>query len=107
MGVGELWVGATSNLFYMENVSRVLVRQKEFVESDTVNGQYIPFMMILDKGYRIILIAKQHGNQRCLQPVFAESEKAFLSEQVFYSASTAVDRSGKKGECIWQSYLAQ
>ena len=38
----ELWVGATSDSYYMEKTN-ILKRQKEFAKNDKVDGEYIPF----------------------------------------------------------------
>ena len=95
MGVEELWVGATSDSFYMERTN-ILKRQKEFAESDLVDGKYVPFLIILDKGYRIIRIAYREGKQTCLQPKFAKSDHQFTSDDLNFSGSVAADRSGNE-----------
>ena len=96
MGVEELWVGATSDSFYMENTD-ILKRQKEFAENDTKDGEkHIPFTIILDKGYRIIRIAWREGKQTFLQPKFAKSDLQFTSDELHFSGSVAADRSGNE-----------
>ena len=96
LGVGELWVGATSDSFYMEKANDILQRQEHFAKKDLVNGEYIPFGNILDKGYRIVRTAFKFGKQTCIQPMFAESDVTFTSNEMNYSASVAADRSGNE-----------
>ncbi len=96
MGVAELWVGATCDSYYMVNADRILERQHEFAKSDLVNEKFLPCTMILDKGYRIIRPAFRHGGQQCIQPMFAESDNTFTSEETNYSATVAADRSGNE-----------
>ena len=50
---------------------------------------------ILNKGYRVTIIAKQHL-QTCLQPIFAQSDKQFTYHDVLHSACIAVKRSRNK-----------
>ena len=95
MGVEELWVGATSDSFYMEH-TKILRRQKEFADNDRVDGKYVPFILILDKGYRIVRIAWREGKQTCLQPKFAISDMQFTSDELNFSGSVAADRSGNE-----------
>ena len=95
MGVEELWCGATSDSFYMENTG-ILKRQKDFAEDDLVDEKYIPFLIILDKGYRIIRAAWRAGMQKCFQPKFATSDEQFSSDDMLFSASVAADRSGNE-----------
>jgi hypothetical protein len=52
LGVEELWVGAVSDSHYMRFIS-ILKRQQIFAKEDAVNGEYMPFSNILDKGYCI------------------------------------------------------
>ena len=87
MGVAELWVGATSDSYYMENADNILARQEEFAREDLVDGEYKPWKMILDKGYRIIRKAFEYGYQQCIQPMFASSDINFTSYEMLYSAS--------------------
>lgn len=96
VGVSELWTGATSDSFYMENTNEILERQQIFAENDLVDGKVIPFTMILDKGYRIVRAAFKHGKQECIQPMFAESDTTFTSGDMNYSATVASDRSGNE-----------
>ena len=36
------------------------------------------------------------GQQECIQPMFAESNSTFTSNEMLYSASAAADRSGNE-----------
>ena len=96
MGVAELWVGGTSDSYYMQHADEILKRQEEFARNDLVNGKYIPFHLLLDKGYRIVRDAFRFGGQICIQPMFAESDSTFTSNEMLYSASVAADRSGNE-----------
>jgi hypothetical protein len=95
LGVEELWVGAVSDSHYMRFTS-ILKRQKIFAQEDTINGEYIPFSNILDKGYRIVRICWREGKQECIQPSFASSDRKFTSSEMLMSATVAADRSGNE-----------
>ena len=97
IGVEELWCGATSDSHYQENTS-ILSQQEIFAKNDKVGNDsiYIPFTIILDKGYRIIRAAWRAGKQICCQPIFASSDRLFRSDEVLISASVAADRSGNE-----------
>ena len=95
MGVEELWVGATSDSYYMEK-SGILERQQKFAEKDLVNGEIKPFCLVMDKGYRIIRHAWRAGKQTCLQPKFAKSDAQFTTDELNFSGSVAADRSGNE-----------
>ena len=53
-------------------------------------------MSIFDKGYRVNLMAWQHGRQEVRQPVFARSDRKFRGDENLISASIATDRSGNE-----------
>jgi hypothetical protein len=90
LGVEELWVGNVSDTHYMEKTP-ILKQQHEFAKIDLVNGCYIPFTNILDKGYRIIRICWREGRQECIQPSFASSDQKFSSNEMLASATVAGD----------------
>lgn len=92
MGTEHLWVGATSDTHYMEH-SGILDRQKSFATEDLVRNEELPFINILDKGYRINLAAWRAGRQQVLQPVFARSDRTFTADETIQSAEVASDRS--------------
>ena len=56
IGVQNLWAGRTSDLHYQEKTD-IFHKQHDFALKDQVNGKYIPFTNILDKGYRVNLAA--------------------------------------------------
>ena len=64
--------------------------EKCFVHSD------IPFSLILEKGYRVVLEALRLGGQMCIQPNFAKSDRRFNSNEVLRSAAIATDRSSNE-----------
>jgi hypothetical protein len=64
-----------------------------FVESFDVG---IPFLNIVDKGYRCIMAAWRARKQLFLQPAFARSDRKFNSFEGNRSASVATDRSGNE-----------
>ena len=95
LGVEHLWVGATSDSHYQEHTN-IFGKQQEFANEDLVNGQYIPFTNIFDKGYRVNLPAFRAGRQHVLQPIFARSDRKFTGRETIHSASIATDRSGNE-----------
>ena len=95
MGVAELWVGGTSDSHFMEHTD-ILKQQEEFARSDLVGGKYLPFSLILDKGYRIIAICWKKGQQVYYQPIFASSDRRFTLNETPTSAGIAADRSGNE-----------
>ena len=95
IGVDELFPGAISDSLYVEKTN-ILKIQKEFAEKDLVNGKYVPFTIIVDKGYRIITLAWVAGKQECVQPTFAKSDRQFTTNEMLVSATVAADRSGNE-----------
>ena len=91
----NLWVGATSNSFYQKE-TKLFHKQKLFAEQDLLQGKYVPFTNIFDKGYRLILAAWKEGKQNVIQPVFAKSDRKFTGLETITSASVASDRGGNK-----------
>jgi hypothetical protein len=61
-----------------------------------IDNKYIPFTSILDKGYFIIQVAWREGEQVCIQPSFASSDRKFTADEMLVSATVAADRSGKE-----------
>jgi len=51
---------------------------------------------LFDWGYWLILEALLYGKQLCVQPLFAQSDKKFGSDNVIYSAGIATIRSGNE-----------
>ena len=66
------------------------------MENDLVDGKYIPFTNIFDKGYQVIMQAWKAGKQECIQPAFAKSDRRFSSNETLISATVAADRSGNE-----------
>ena len=95
-GVGDLWSGRISDNDYME-LNKIFEEQENFAKKDTLPGEdVLPFTNILDKGYRVTLLAMKCGNQTVVQPVFSSADLQFLAEEVHRSASVATDRSGNE-----------
>ena len=73
MGGEELWVGAITDSQY-QNETEIFPKQHEFAsKTDRVNDKLVPFVNIVDKGYRINLPAWRAGRQTVLQPIFSKS----------------------------------
>ena len=70
-------------------------QQQQFQEHDKVNNAVLPFLLVLDKGYRITALARQY-NQNCRQPIFAKSDEQFQRNDLLLSAGVAVNRSGNE-----------
>ena len=63
---------------------------------DLVDGEKIPVLCILDKGYRMRVSGWRAGKQYVLQPHFAESDRKFSGNETISSAGVASDRGGKE-----------
>jgi len=94
MGTWDLWAGCISDTEY-QIWAWVLAFQEEFVKQCPVHSD-IPFLNILDKGYRCLLAAWRAWWQLMLQPDFAKSDRHFNSHEVLQSAGVATDRSGNE-----------
>ena len=88
----ELCTGAIDDSNYLEE-AKVLKEQAVFAAEDTTS--LLSFVNILDNDYRAVLEARIHG-QKCLQPVFAESNRQFRRDETLHSASVAVVRSANE-----------
>eukprot|EP00957_Ditylum_brightwellii_P204696 15340433-Ditylum_brightwellii.AAC.1 len=82
MGAEELWCGAMSDLQYQENTG-IFERQHEFCNNDLIEGEYLPFLNGLDKGYHTYLAAWQCGRQLTMQPNFAKSDRKLVANDSF------------------------
>ena len=106
-GVEHLWVGATSDLHYQEH-TKIFEKQHTFASNDLVDGIFIAFTNIFDKGYRVILPAWRAGKQEVIQPIFVRSDRKFTGCETIHSASVATDRSGNKravNRCKQSGYI--
>ena len=56
----------------------------------------MPFLNILDKGYRVSLPAWRAGRQLVLQPTFKSSDKRFSGRDTVLTADSATIRSGNE-----------
>lgn len=63
---------------------------------DLVNGIVIPFLNILDKGYRVTAYAFRSGKQLVLQPHFTNAMKNFSTKETLGTAEVASNRSGNE-----------
>jgi hypothetical protein len=88
----NLCTGGIDDLGYIKMVN-ILQEQKEFAGSDDTSS--VPFLNILDKGYRCTLAANKEG-QDCLQPIFAKSDTQFIHDQTLHSVSVAVVRASNE-----------
>ena len=96
MGVEELWVGAISDSMYQDK-TEIFPTQMHFAENiDNNYGKLIPFLNIVDKGYRINLPAQRARRQTVIQPVFAKSDTMFSGKDTILSGSVASDCSGNE-----------
>lgn len=106
MGIDHLWPAAISDSDYMIR-NKIFERQEEFARQDKVNeGDYLPFMNILDRGYRLLLHALRCGKQTVRQPVFKHRDgRRFTGCEMLKSASCASIRSGNE-RAVRKSKLA-
>lgn len=90
-----LWVGGTSDSMYMK-LNGIFEEQDIFQNEDLVDGEVLPFMNILDRGYKLTKEAFRCGKQTVRQPVFKEKKKRFTGNETLRSASCASVRSGNE-----------
>ena len=76
-------------------LTKILPQQQRFQEHDKQNNAIISFLLVLDKGYRITMLARQY-NQSCRQPIFAKSDEQFQRNDLLLSAGVDVNRSGNE-----------
>ena len=96
MGVDSLQVESLSDTDYMLK-SNIIKRQVIYASDDIENNQQkIPFINMLDKGYRCTEGVFRNGEQLVLQPIFARSDERFSLYDTITSASVATDRSGNE-----------
>jgi hypothetical protein len=94
LGVEELQVRDVSDSHdYMEHTP-ILKDLHTFAKINLVNGIYLPFKSILDNGYCIIQICWREGQQQCIPPSFARSDKKFNVNEMLISVTLAADGSG-------------
>lgn len=94
--VNHLWVGAISDTQYMI-ANRIFEEQEDFQKKDLVNGTELPFINILDRGYKLTREAMKCGKQTIRQPVFKDKKKRrFTGFETLKSASCASVRSGNE-----------
>lgn len=91
-----LWVAAITDSQYMIR-NRIFEHQQRFQRSDLVGGVEIPFMNILDRGYKLSNEAFKAGKQTVQQPIFRErNQQRFTGRETLLSASIASIRSGNE-----------
>jgi hypothetical protein len=72
---------------------KIFEEQEAFAAEDKLSSQ--TFVNVLDKGYRSVLDSLMSG-QKCLQPVFAQSDEQFRRDETLHSGCVAVVRSGNE-----------
>ena len=90
-----LFAGATSDSEYDKNNGSAQL-QREFANSDLVDGKVIPFTHIKDKGYRTSQELFREGGQLTLQPTFKRSDRKFTRNETLSSSQLASHRSGNE-----------
>ena len=91
IGTADLWTGAVSDTDYNKRAG-YLEQQQQYQNEDLVNGKVVPWTNVYDKGYRAKLVAWRAGEQKVLQPVWAESDRRFGRDDTLLTASVAHDR---------------
>lgn len=95
IGVWELWTGGASDTLYLTR-SGILEAQEEFQNKDLHNGEVVPFLNVLDRGYRCTSQAWRAGKQMTLQPHFTNATRDFSTKEKLSSGDTASSRSGNE-----------
>ena len=97
MGTEELWTGNVCDSKYQTGTS-IIKDQKIFAIKDKEEHQEVnPFLMLLDKGYRITELAYRGGDgQMTMQPDYAKADAKFNRNEAIISATVATDTSGNE-----------
>ena len=61
----------------------ILKQQKQYAKEDLIDGKYVPFVMILDQGYRITMAAWTHGQRKHVSSPFLWTLIVFLLQMVW------------------------
>ena len=78
------------------NRSGYLQAQREFQETDLVDGEVVPFTNIMDRGYRVTMSSWTEGRQLTHQPPSAKSDERFRGRQTIVAGKVAKDRSANE-----------
>lgn len=92
---GNLWTGGVSDTEYLTR-SGILETQQSFQDTDIVDGKVIPFLNVLDRGYRCTSQAWRAGRQLVLQPHFTNANRDFSTQEKLCSSNVASNRSGNE-----------
>lgn len=95
IGTNPMWVAAISDTEYMIR-ENIFEEQQRFQNNDKINETVLPFLNILDRGYRLSAHALRCGNQTVRQPVFKNKDRRFTGNETLRSASCASVRSGNE-----------
>ena len=95
IGNDDLWGGGVSDSHYNQHAG-YLNDQEEFQKLDIVEGRVVPFVNVLDRGYRGKLAAWNQGRQLALQPPSSKSDQRFKGRETVFAATVAHDRSGNE-----------
>ena len=86
IGTADLWTGAVSDTDYNKRAG-YLEQQQQYQNEDLVNNKVVPWTNVYDKGYRAKLVAWRAGEQKVLQPVWAESDRRFGRDDTLLTAA--------------------
>jgi hypothetical protein len=76
--------------------SGILEQQEEFLHGYDEENAHMPWVNVLDKGYRVVEAAWRAGKQFVLQPTFAKVDQKFTTYETIRSAAIASDRGGNE-----------
>jgi hypothetical protein len=98
IGGYEIWTGGVSDTYYMQH-GKVFDSFNTYLLTSTNEDDStrdIPFTVVLDKGYRVVLDAFRNGGHFVLQPIFAQHDRQFTTGETLHSATVATDRAGNE-----------
>lgn len=90
----ELWTAASDT--YYQTECGVFSDQESFQNEDLIEGKVLPFLNVLDKGYRVTAHAFRAGGQLVQQPHFTNAMQDFSTEETLGTAEVASNRSGNE-----------
>jgi DDE superfamily endonuclease len=92
MGTHELWEGAVSDTDYFTR-SGILQLQQQYIEMYDSGATDSEWIIILDRGYKVVGQCFATGKQKCLQPTFTRSnDPKFSGNDTQLTAAVASDR---------------
>ena len=96
IGVKDLWLGIVIDS-ECNRRERYLLLQWRLSESDLIDGLFITFANLYEKGYLAQKVVLRTGQQLVIQSEWAKNDKKFGRKRTKLSASVGSEWSGNEG----------